>query len=64
MSESSFQTIESLSAWMVEEFRKKYFTREEDQDVWIRLKIEKPMAVPFADAPAVEVTRPIKASQK
>lgn len=50
-------------AWMVGEFRQKYFTREEDQDAWIRLKIEKPMAVPFADAPAVEVTRSIKASQ-
>ncbi|KAF1846136.1 uncharacterized protein K460DRAFT_395624 [Cucurbitaria berberidis CBS 394.84] len=63
ISESSYQTIESLLAWLIEELKQKFFTREEDQDAWIRLRIEKPLAVPFADAPAVEITRPVRSSQ-
>ncbi|KAL6704694.1 hypothetical protein ACN47E_007976 [Coniothyrium glycines] len=59
VSESSFQTIESLLAWLVDELRQKFFTKEGDQQAWIRLRIEKPLAVPFADAPAVEITRPV-----
>ncbi|KAH7355698.1 Dihydroneopterin aldolase-domain-containing protein [Pyrenochaeta sp. MPI-SDFR-AT-0127] len=64
ISDSSFQTIESLLAWLVEQLRQKLFTREEDQDAWVRLRIEKPLAVPFADAPAVEITRPVRSSQQ
>ena len=64
ISESSYQTIESLLAWVIEELKQKFFTREEDQDAWIRLRIEKPLAVPFADAPAVEITRPVRSKQE
>ncbi|KAF1942411.1 hypothetical protein EJ02DRAFT_402510 [Clathrospora elynae] len=60
ISQSSFQTIESLLAWLVDQLREKYFTREEDNDAWIRLRIGKPHAVPSADAPAVEITRPVR----
>ncbi|CAE7032391.1 hypothetical protein CFE70_004603 [Pyrenophora teres f. teres 0-1] len=60
ISVSSFQTIESLLAWLVGELKQKFFTQEVDQDAWIRLRIGKPHAVPFADAPAVEITRPIR----
>ncbi|KAF2848584.1 hypothetical protein T440DRAFT_401030 [Plenodomus tracheiphilus IPT5] len=59
---TSFQTIESLLAWLIEELRQKFFTREGDQDAWIRLRIAKPLAVPFADAPAVEMMRPVRSS--
>jgi len=45
--------------WTVQLLRDQFFTREEDQSSWIRLRIEKPLAVPFADAPAVEITRPV-----
>lgn len=62
ISGSTFQTIESLLAWLVEELRQKFFTQEVDQSVWIKLRIEKPHAVPFADAPAVEVTRPVRSN--
>lgn len=61
ISESSFQTIESLLAWLVDELKKKFFIKPGDQQAWLRLRIEKPLAVPFADAPAVEITRPIAA---
>lgn len=64
ISESSYQTIESLLTWLIEELRRKFFIREEDQDAWIRLRIAKPLAVPFADAPAVEITRPVRANHK
>lgn len=62
ISGSTFQTIESLLAWLVEELRQKFFTQEVDQSAWIKLRIEKPHAVPFADAPAVEVTRPVRSN--
>jgi dihydroneopterin aldolase len=60
ISDSSFQTIESLLAWLVDELREKFFTKEADDDAWIRLRIAKPHAVPFADAPAVEIMRPVR----
>jgi dihydroneopterin aldolase len=60
ISNSSFQTIESLLAWLVDELREKFFTKEADDDAWIRLRISKPQAVPFADAPAVEIMRPVR----
>jgi dihydroneopterin aldolase len=53
---TSYETLESLLAWVVQELRLK-----EDQAAWIRLRMEKPLAVPFADAPAVEITRPVRA---
>ncbi|KAH9862915.1 hypothetical protein J1614_011008 [Plenodomus biglobosus] len=62
VAETSFQTIESLLAWLMEELRQKFFTRDEDQDAWVRLRIAKPLAVPFADAPAVEMMRPVRSS--
>ena len=62
IAETSYQTIESLLEFVVEELRQKFFTTEEDQSVWIRIRVEKPLAVPSADAPAVEISRPIKMS--
>lgn len=47
-------------AFVVEELRAKFFTREDDQEAYIRLRMQKPMAVPFADAPAVEITRSVR----
>lgn len=61
ISGSSFQTIESLLAWLVEELRQKFFTHDVDRGACIRLRVGKPHAVPFADAPAVEITRPARA---
>jgi hypothetical protein len=58
ISASEFQ---SMLEWTVQSLRKQFFTREEDQDSIIRLRIEKPLAVPFADAPAVEIMRPVRA---
>jgi dihydroneopterin aldolase len=60
ISDSSFQTIESLLAWLVDELRDQFFTKEADDESWIRLRISKPQAVPFADAPAVEIMRPVR----
>ncbi|KAI8932495.1 hypothetical protein NX059_010677 [Plenodomus lindquistii] len=61
VAETSFQTIESLLAWLMEELRQRFFTRDQDQDAWVRLRVAKPLAVPFADAPAVEIVRPVRA---
>ncbi|KAH8719138.1 hypothetical protein GQ44DRAFT_762192 [Phaeosphaeriaceae sp. PMI808] len=60
ISGSEFQTLESMLEWAVRLLRQNIFTREEDKDTWMRLRIEKPLAVPFADAPAVEITRPVR----
>ncbi|KAF2786201.1 hypothetical protein K505DRAFT_380419 [Melanomma pulvis-pyrius CBS 109.77] len=60
ISNSSFETLESLSAMVVQELRQKFFT-EADEGSYIRLRVAKPMAVPFADAPAIEIFRPVKA---
>ncbi|OAL04611.1 hypothetical protein IQ06DRAFT_267942 [Phaeosphaeriaceae sp. SRC1lsM3a] len=60
ISASEFQTIESMLEWVVQLLREQYFTSDEDQATVIRLRIEKPLAVPFADAPAVEITRPVR----
>jgi FolB domain-containing protein len=62
IAETSYQTIESLLEFVVEELRQKFFTQEDDQNVWIRIRVAKPLAVPAADAPAVEISRPIKTS--
>ncbi|KAF2124597.1 hypothetical protein P153DRAFT_134907 [Dothidotthia symphoricarpi CBS 119687] len=60
ISESSFQTLESLLPKVIDELKEKVFTADKDKDTWIKLRVEKPMAVPFADAPAVEMTRPVR----
>lgn len=44
---------------VVDELRKKFF-RKEDEGAYIRLRVEKPLAVPFADAPSIEILRPVK----
>ncbi|KAI4952466.1 hypothetical protein J4E91_002937 [Alternaria rosae] len=62
ISGSTFQTIESLLAWLIDELRQRFFTEEADQNAWIKLRVSKPHAVPFADAPAVEITRPVRSS--
>ncbi|KAF3045315.1 hypothetical protein E8E11_001423 [Didymella keratinophila] len=62
VSATAYETLESLLAFVVQELKTKFFTREEDQSAYIRLRMEKPMAVPFADAPAVEITRPLRAA--
>jgi hypothetical protein len=49
--------------WIIQKLLvQQFFTKKTDKDAWIKLRIEKPMAVPFADAPAVEITRPIRSS--
>ncbi|KAF2822407.1 hypothetical protein CC86DRAFT_329934 [Ophiobolus disseminans] len=59
ISTTDFKTLESMLEWAIKLVRDKFFTRDGDKDSWIRLRIEKPLAVPFADAPAVEITRPV-----
>ncbi|KAF2469189.1 uncharacterized protein BDR25DRAFT_264416 [Lindgomyces ingoldianus] len=60
VSESSFETLESLSTMLVEELRQKFFRPAKDDNAFVRLRVEKPMAVPFAEAPAIEIMRPVK----
>jgi hypothetical protein len=45
--------------WTIDLLRKEFFTRKEDENSILRLRIEKPLAVPFADAPAVEIMRTV-----
>jgi dihydroneopterin aldolase len=59
ISATEFKTLESMLEWTVHVLREQFFNREGDKSSWIRLRIEKPLAVPFADAPAVEITRPV-----
>ncbi|KAH6639600.1 hypothetical protein C7974DRAFT_135014 [Boeremia exigua] len=60
VSATAYETLESLLAFVVQELKTKFFVKEEDQSAYIRLRMEKPMAVPFADAPAVEITRSLR----
>lgn len=53
---SSFETLESLATMVVAQLRRDIF--HPDGGANIRLRVEKPMAVPFADAPAIEIFRP------
>ncbi|KZM25826.1 uncharacterized protein EKO05_0002545 [Ascochyta rabiei] len=62
VSATAYETLESLLAFVVQELRATFFIREEDQGAYICLRMEKPMAVPFADAPAVEITRPVRSA--
>ncbi|KAF2488256.1 hypothetical protein BU16DRAFT_553943 [Lophium mytilinum] len=52
---SSFETLESLATQVVADLRKEMYPVDEGAD--IRLRLEKPMAVPFADAPSIEIYR-------
>lgn len=60
ISATEFQTLESMLEWTIQQLRQQFFTQPEDQALVLRLRIEKPLAVPFADAPAVEITRPVR----
>ncbi|KAF2032831.1 hypothetical protein EK21DRAFT_98661 [Setomelanomma holmii] len=60
ISKTEFQTLESMLEWTVQILRTKFFVEKSDENAHIRLRIEKPLAVPFADAPAVEITRPVR----
>jgi len=45
---------------VVRQLRDQFFTAEEDEGCYIRLRVDKPLAVPFADAPSIEILRPVK----
>jgi hypothetical protein len=45
---------------VIRELREKFFIKEEDKECFIRLRVEKPLAVPFADAPSIEILRPVR----
>ncbi|KAF2875977.1 hypothetical protein BDV95DRAFT_484538 [Massariosphaeria phaeospora] len=53
------ETLETLSTTVVQDLRAKFFN-ENDGVSYIKLRVEKPQAVPFADAPAIEIVRPVK----
>ncbi|KAF2280641.1 uncharacterized protein EI97DRAFT_428738 [Westerdykella ornata] len=56
VSESSFETLEALSTQVVDEMAKMF---HQVDDGFITLRVEKPMAVPFADGPVIEMRRRI-----
>lgn len=60
ISGTSFETLESLTTTVIQELRAKFFTDDSDKDSFIRLRIEKPHAVPSADAPVIEIYRPVR----
>ncbi|KAF2186385.1 hypothetical protein K469DRAFT_664336 [Zopfia rhizophila CBS 207.26] len=62
VSESSFETLESLSTMAVQKLKEKFARPGDDRDGYIRMRVEKPMAVPFAEAPAIEISRPLNES--
>jgi len=57
--ESSFETLESLATTVVAQLMDD-FVRPVSPGANIRLRVTKPMAVPFADAPAIEIFRAFK----
>ncbi|KAF2737668.1 hypothetical protein EJ04DRAFT_510108 [Polyplosphaeria fusca] len=59
VSDTSFGTLESLSIEVVKQLRAG-FAQIWGDDAYIRLRIEKPLAVPSADAPVIEIVRPVK----
>ncbi|KAJ4352118.1 uncharacterized protein N0V89_007464 [Didymosphaeria variabile] len=59
ISSSSFETLESLSTTVINHLRNSFFTAEIDKISLIRLQIEKPHAVPAADAPVIDIIRPV-----
>ncbi|KAJ4300002.1 hypothetical protein N0V90_005250 [Kalmusia sp. IMI 367209] len=60
ISGSSFETLESLATTVIQQLREKFFTHAFDDPSFVRLRIEKPHAVPAADAPAIEIYRPVR----
>ncbi|OCL02078.1 hypothetical protein AOQ84DRAFT_305424 [Glonium stellatum] len=57
--ESSFETLESLATKVVSQLMDD-FVRPFSPGANIRLRVTKPMAVPFADAPSIEIFRAFK----
>lgn len=57
--ESSFETLESLATTVVAQLMNG-FVHSFSPGANIRLRVTKPMAVPFADAPAIEIFRAFK----
>ncbi|KAF2440185.1 tetrahydrobiopterin biosynthesis enzymes-like protein [Karstenula rhodostoma CBS 690.94] len=57
ISGSSFETLESLTTTVIEHLRSDFFTDASDKGSFVRLRIEKPHAVPAADAPVIEIVR-------
>lgn len=58
---SSYETLEKLANMIVQELASTPVLERQSKaaPTWIRVRIEKPIAVPFADAPWVEVYRPV-----
>ncbi|KAK7186773.1 hypothetical protein DPSP01_001123 [Paraphaeosphaeria sporulosa] len=59
ISSSSFETLESLTTTVINHLRSNFFTDASDDRSLVRLQIEKPHAVPAADAPVIEIVRPV-----
>ncbi|KAK0667368.1 hypothetical protein QBC41DRAFT_139350 [Cercophora samala] len=57
LEESSFETLEALGAHLIDKVEET-FVNGEDYTVWVRM--EKPIAVPLAECPVVEVRRVVK----
>lgn len=53
---TDFETLESLAVHILKELYQSYEPLKQDKTT-IRLRLEKPQAVPWADAPAIEVFR-------
>ncbi|KAL5405534.1 hypothetical protein PMIN03_008393 [Paraphaeosphaeria minitans] len=60
VSSSSFETLESLTTTVMDHLRSNFFTDTSDDRSSVRLQIEKPHAVPAADAPVIEIVRPVR----
>ncbi|KAF2481387.1 Dihydroneopterin aldolase-domain-containing protein [Neohortaea acidophila] len=54
--DSSFETLESLAEWVVKQLADRLSAQNIPCEV-IRLKLDKPRAIAFADHPSVEITR-------
>lgn len=59
ISDSAFETLEAMSTKIYEEVEVSLGAMLEDT-ACLRFTLEKPLAVPFADAPCVEVVRQIR----
>ncbi|KAL9077869.1 MAG: hypothetical protein Q9157_003200 [Trypethelium eluteriae] len=55
--QSSFETLESLSTAVADRVLDNLFVAEKEMQVGISVKIAKPLAIPFAEAPSVEIYR-------
>jgi len=58
--DGEFKTLETLVIKVIDTLQTDFFTQGKDDASIIKLKVEKPMAVTFADAPALEVIRSAK----